>query len=799
MKNLPVAAALLLCFTLHGLAQSPRQQFQAVPLTDVHFGDSFWGTRLEINKEITLPHLYRQCEETGRFANFAKVAGLMEGTFRGIYYNDSDVYKLLEGIAYSLAQNPDPEWEEKADAVIAGIAAAQQPNGYLNSYFTLREPDNKWTRQYMHELYCAGHLIEAAIAWKQATGKDTLLDVAEKFVEHIIDVFITEPSARFSVPGHPQIELALVKLSQQTGEEKYLTLARHFIDRRGNPSGRSDRISGTHEQDHLPVRQQFEAVGHAVRAGYLYAGMTDIAAHSPNQDRELELALDHLWNDVVNRKMYITGGIGSRHSGEAFGMAYELPNRSAYCETCAAIGLVFWAHRMNLLHGNAQYADVVERVLYNGVLSGIGRDGMSFFYVNPLESAGSHHRKPFFSTACCPTNIARFLPSLPGYQYAVEGNTIYVNQYIAGTATIQLPEGKVTITQETNYPWDGKVMCFITNEPNAGGGTGTFKVVLRQPGWRQRDTSTAGGYGGSISGGWDVSAGNPIIKSTKTLGTDFGMEARRMIAHPNVVTNRGRVAIQRGPLVYCFEQRDNDVPVAEIRLARDPEFKEEFKPDVLGGIVVIKCKNADGRELTAIPYYAWNHREPGAMAVWVRQEGLSRMEPPQTRNDSLYAVLIPDMLRTDGELAAEPELGEFAVGIVPQVTASHCNPSDALGAVIDGVEPRNSNDHNIPRMTFWDHRGTAEWVELNFEQAVMLSQTSVYWFDDTGRGACRIPKSWTLSYRKEDEWVVIETVNNPKKDAYDTVEFAPVITTGLRIDVQLQENVSGGILEWKFQ
>ena len=788
MRNLFVTFIVIVVCAFQGLAQSPHQKFQAVPFTNVHFDDSFWTPRLQTNRETAIPHNFQWCEQTGRFTNFAKAAKLMEGEFQGIYYNDSDVYKLLEGTAYSLAGHPDPELEKHADAVIAWIAAAQEPNGYLNSYFTLKEPNQKWTLQGRHELYCAGHLIEAAIAWKQATGKDSLLNVAEKFVDHIIDVFITEKSSRFSVPGHQEIELALVKLYRHTDKEKYLSLAKYFIDVRGDQSKRQEQIYGSYTQDHMPVRQQSEPVGHAVRATYMYSGATDAAALT--NDRALADAMDRIWNDVVNRKMYITGGIGARHQGEAFGEAYELPNRTAYCETCAAIGLVFWAHRMNMLHGDAKYADVMERAIYNGVLSGIGRDGKSFFYVNPLESVGNHHRQPFFNTACCPTNVVRFVPSLPGYQYAVEGNSIYVNQYIAGTATIQLPEGEVTIKQETNYPWDGKVMCYITNKPKEGGGKGMFKVVLRQPGWRQRDTSTSGGYGGAIEAGWDVPEENPTIKSTATLGTDFGMEAKRMIAHPNVVANRGRIAIQRGPLVYCFEQTDNEVPVLQIRLARDPEFKEEFKPDLLGGIVVIKCKNADGRELTAIPYYAWDHREPGAMAVWVRQVGLSRQQPPQTTKDSLYAELTPEMLLSEDE----PE-DEFEI----EVTASHCNSSDTVDAVIDGLEPKNSIDHDIPRLTFWDHRGSKEWVELDFGKARKVSQSSVYWFDDTGRGQCRVPKSWVLSYRIGNEWKALKTVDVPKKDAYDVVEFDAVETTGLRLDIQLQENFSGGVLEWKIE
>jgi len=781
MRTLFFAIAFLAC-TVPGIAQDKK--FQAVPFTDVHFNDSFWSLRLKVNREISIPHNYQWCEQTGRFTNFAKAAKLLDGNFEGIFFNDSDVYKLLEGTAYSLADHPDPALEKRADDVIAWIAAAQQPNGYLNSYFTLKEQDKKWTRHSMHELYCAGHMIEAAVAYKKATGKDTLLKTTEKFVDHIIDVFVTNKSSKFSVPGHEEIELALIKLYQHTGKEKYLTLAKHFIDLRGDQSKRQEKIYGIYEQDHMPVREQSEIVGHAVRAVYLYAGATDTAAYT--QDQKLMIAMDRLWNDVVNKKMYITGGIGARHEGEAFGDAYELPNRSAYCETCAAIGLVFWAHRMNLLSGNARYADVVERAMYNGVLAGIGRDGKSFFYVNPLESTGNHHRQPFFDCACCPTNVVRFVPSLPGYQYAVDDEGIIINLFVSGKAAINHPtKGKIDIEMTTDYPLgNGRVQFsfpglkqeirFKVRVPDSM----RTNLTYLSPGMYETMTSDGKGYL------WFTATPK---QNDFTIG--LPMKPERMTANPNVAADRGRVAIQRGPLVYCFEQCDNAVPITQIKLAREPEFKEEFRKDLLGGIMVLKCKNADGRELTAIPYYAWDHREPGAMAVWVRQEGLSKKQPPAMK-DNLYAVLTPGMLRPDGELEDDAEI---------EVSASHCNGSDSLDAVIDGREPKNSNDHDIARMTFWDHKGTKEWIELDFGKARKVSQSSVYWFDDTGRGQCRVPKSWTLSYRSGDQWIPIKTSDSlgVEKDRYNTVKFESVETLGLRLEIQLQENFSGGVLDWK--
>jgi hypothetical protein len=512
--------------------------------------------------------------------------------------------------------------------------------------------------------------------------------------------------------------------------------------------------------------------------------------------------MDRLWNDVVNKKMYITGGIGARHEGEAFGNAYELPNRTAYCETCAAIGLVFWAHRMNLLHGDAKYADVAERAMYNNILAGYGMDGKSFFYVNPLEAdkiqtdrhdvtkSNIHHRQPFFSTACCPTNLVRFIPSLPGYQYAVDKNgVLIVNQYIAGEASIELPNGTVKIKLETDYPWDGKLKFTLESKakPNVNG---HFAVKFRIPSWLQ--TQHSGINSTEIGNGTDgytvpveIAWGKPFVHNI-----NFKMETKRIIAHPKVIADNGRVAIQRGPLVYCFEETDNQVPVSKIRLAKDPQFKEEFQKDLLGGIVVLKCKDTEGQDLTAVPYYAWDNRKMGAMNVWVKQQGLSKKQPAST-NEQLYADLKQEILRPDSELEKESEA---------EISASFCFPNDSIDAVIDGVEPKNSIDHSIPRLTFWNHKGTAEWIAIDFGTTKKISQSSVYWFDDTGKGGCRVPKSWTLSYQDGDQWKPVKTTElfGVEKDKYNTVQFDTVETRGLRLDIQLQDGMSGGVLEWKY-
>ncbi|MCL2118411.1 MAG: glycoside hydrolase family 127 protein [Planctomycetaceae bacterium] len=815
IKHLICVSALLLGFAITVSAQDsvPKNPMKAVPFTDVKLEDTFWKPRLETNRTVSIPHNYKWCEDTGRFDNFAKAAGLMDGEFRGIYFNDSDVYKLLEGTAYSLAAHPDPELEAAADKVIHWIAAAQRENGYLNSYYTLKEPDKKWSNTpVMHELYCLGHLTEAAVAYKQATGKTVLLDVVEKAIDHVIDTFGYEEGKKREVPGHEEIELALVKLYDLTGKEKYLTLSKFFIDIRGDQSKRTNRLQGIYQQDHKPVREQDEVVGHAVRAMYLYAGMTDIAAKTG--DEALIHAVGKLWDSVVRHKMYITGGIGARHAGEAFGDDYEMPNDTAYCETCAQIGLALWAQRMYLMrHGRVETErivevraedlpprarrrygpgdftdiDIVERVLYNGVLPGYALEGNLFFYPNPLSSKGNYGRQPFFDCACCPTNVVRFIPSIPGYLYATQGNTIIVNQYISSTATIELPDGVVTIKQETDYPWDGKLKFTFESVPNENAAE-KFAMHFRVPNWGH-DQQYGFGYIAPITVKWGE-------KFVQNIG--FAMPVKRMVANPKIKNDNGRVALQRGPLVYCFEKCDNpDVDFANLTLAKEQDFQVEWKPDLLGGVNIIKCQDVEGRELVAIPYYAWAHRELTGMDVWVKQDGLPRKPKADdpvwsdTEWDGLlYRELDPATMFGESDPLTMQEL--------TIVKASYCYPNDSVQAVFDGLEPKNSNDHDLPRLTWWNHLGTNEWLELHFDSPQQLSTFRVYWFDDEPRGGgCRIPASWSLSYRDGDKWVPVKTDDafGVVKDRYNTVKFDSVETPSLRLDVKLQPGVSGGVLE----
>ena len=634
MRRCLPAVLFLLAFSRIAAADQRRPQLREVPFTDVTINDAFWAPRLETNRVKSLPHNFRWCEQTGRIDNFSKAAKQMDGKFKGIFFNDSDVYKVIEGASYSLAAHPDPALEKTVDEVIAKIAAAQQPDGYLNTYYTLAEPGKRWTDlRTKHELYCAGHMIEAAVAHWRATGKRTFLDVAIRYADCIDNTF--GPTKRFGQPGHEEIELALVKLHQATGQQRYLDLARFFIDMRGNKAKRE--TWGDYFQDGLPVREQSEIVGHAVRAMYLYCGAADVAAHTG--DQQLIDAMARLWRDVTLRKMYITGGIGARHISEGFGGAYELPNDSAYCETCAAIGLSLWAHRLNLMHGDAQYADAAERTIYNGVLAGIGLDGEHFFYVNPLASDGKHHRQPFFDCACCPTNAVRFLPSLPGYVYAVGEEGVFVNLYAAGTTKIALGDNSVALTQKTDYPWNGRVELTVAPRKSA-----EFSVCLRIPGWCDGAKLAINGEPVQTL---DVSRGYARLRRQWRAGDaiqlDLPMPIRRIEAHPSVKADLGRVAIQRGPIVYCFEACDNDGRVKDIVLARDPKFVTQHRGDLLGGVTVLSGVASDGRKIVAVPYYAWDHRAAGEMAVWVKQSGKSATpaaDDPAWK-DKLYRTFEP--------------------------------------------------------------------------------------------------------------------------------------------------------------
>ena len=605
-------------------APPATRKLTAVPFQDVHITDSFWSPRIKTNSTATIEANLRQCELTGRIKNFAVAGKLESGKHEGQLYNDSDVYKMIEGIAYALSTERNPDLEKRTDAIIAKIAAAQQPDGYINTYYTLVKPEERWKNiAHGHEMYCAGHLIEAAAAYYQATGKKQLLEVARKMADHIGTVF--GPDKRHDCCGHEEIELALVKLYRVTGEKRYLELAKFFLDTRGTTDGR--RSFGDYAQDHKPVREQTEVAGHAVRAMYLYSAMADVAAETG--DKELMAALDKIWHDVVDRKMYLTGGIGPSAKNEGFTVPYDLPNDSAYAETCAAIGMALWNHRMFMMTGDGKYADILEREVYNGLLSGVALTGDKFFYVNPLGSKGKHHRVPWFDCSCCPTNIVRYIPAMGERAYAYRDNDIYAVLYMSGTATIPLKDGKVKITQETNYPWDGKITIKLEPEKPF-----YFALHLRIPGWcRNTRTFKVRGVNhidpsARVAGPQVLVYGNEW-KTGDVVELEFDMPAERVYADPHVQADAGRVALMRGPIVYSLEGVDNGGHVRDLVLPKDAKLTAEFKKDLLGGVMVIRgealqvSRDETGKLVTkpvtfqAVPYSTWDNRSPGEMVVWL--------------------------------------------------------------------------------------------------------------------------------------------------------------------------------------
>ena len=581
-----------------------------VKFSEVTIDDDFWSPRLASHKDVTLKVCIDQIEnQTGRIRNFENAAkGL--GEHSGIYFDDSDVYKALEGMAYSLQNNPDPELEAKCDEWIDKFAAAQQEDGYLNTYYTLTGLENRWSDMGMHEMYCAGHMTEAAVAYYNVTGKRKLLDVAIRMADHMMSVF--GPGKRDWVPGHEEIELALVKLYEVTGEKKYLDFAEWLIDERGHGYGTWAKWGQeAYFQDDKPVREMTDIAGHAVRAMYLYCGMADVAAYTG--DEGYMAALDRLWDDVVLRNMYITGGIGQSSRNEGFTTDYSLPNMSAYCETCASVGMVLWNWRMNQFTGDSKYVDVLERALYNGALAGISLSGDRFFYVNPLESLGTHHRQAWYGCACCPSQICRFLPSIGNYIYGVSKDGIYVNLYMGNTASVKLGRRDITLKQETHYPWEGAVAVTV-------GCKRAFKSALRLriPGWCKSYTLAVNGktFDVPVENGYAVL--NRRWHSGDKVVLNMDMPAVIVAADPRVKEDEGYRAVQRGPLVYCIEEVDNP-DFENLKVSENTVFGETFREDLLGGVVTVSA-TANGKTLNLIPYYAWDNREAGRMRVWIPLE-----------------------------------------------------------------------------------------------------------------------------------------------------------------------------------
>ncbi|MBJ2161456.1 MAG: glycoside hydrolase family 127 protein [Muribaculaceae bacterium] len=641
-----LSAALAVCAAGIAFAQPESHGYpiDPVPFTSVSVSDPFWSPRLQASREVTIPLAFSKCEETGRYQNFIRATQPCD-TFKveGFPFDDTDVYKTIEGASYLLQTYPDPALESYIDSVLVLVAAAQEPDGYLNTSYTMNPArPHRWmgpgrwdaVEVLSHEFYNLGHMVEGAVAHYRATGKRNFLDIAIRYADCVSRAIGDGEGQRALVPGHQIAEMALAKLYLATGDKKYLDQAKFFLDKRGHTS-RKDAYS----QAHKPVVEQDEAVGHAVRAAYMYAGMADVAALTG--DTAYIAAVGRIWDNIVGKKLYITGGIGARHDGESFGDAYELPNLEAYCETCAAIGNVYVNHRLFLLHGDSKYYDVLERTLYNGLISGVSIDGGRFFYPNPLASEGQHQREPWFGCACCPSNICRFIPSLPGYLYAVKGRDVYANLYIGGTAKLKVGGRDVTLSQSGDYAGTGRQA--ITVDANKAG---RFTLKLRIPGWA-RDIVAPGGLYAFVgnAGGYTVKVNGEEVAGALDKGylaidrkwkkgdrveLEFPMEPRFVAARPEVEADRGRLAVQRGPLVYCAEWPDNDFAFGAAVV--NPEMPMTIRSsDMLGGVTIVDVpaqlvERRDGRlglsdvKLAMIPYYAWAHRGKGKMAVWLAAE-----------------------------------------------------------------------------------------------------------------------------------------------------------------------------------
>jgi DUF1680 family protein len=820
---LGISAAVLITWAARAQSTSPPRPavasdrdypVQPVPFTAVHLDDGFWAPRIETNRVETIPFAFKQCELSGRVDNFIRAAKALRGEPLGntkppgYPFDDTDLYKVIEGASYALSVHPDPKLDAYVDSLIEKISAAQEKDGYLYTTRTINPASphpwagrQRWEleRDDSHELYNLGHLYEAAVAHHQATGKRTLLDVAIRTADLLVETF--GPGKKSIWPGHQITEMGLAKLYRVTGNERYLALAKFLLDERGpNPGEKTNPRGLDYNQAHRRVVEQTDAVGHAVRATYMYSGMADVAALTG--DASYLEAVDAIWQSVVGKKLYITGGIGASGRGEAFGGEYELPNMTAYNETCAAIGNDYWNHRLFLLHGDAKYIDVMERTLYNGLISGVSLDGKSFFYPNPLESNGQHERSPWFGVACCPGNITRFLASVPGYVYALQGDTIFVNLFAKGTADVTLQDGrKVTLSQDTRYPWDGAVRLTVAPER-----PGSFALKVRIPGWARNEVVPSDLYrfadANAEPAGIRVNGTQAAVTPTNgyvevrrawqrgdVVQLDLPMPVRRVLANEKVQADRGRAALQRGPIVYALEGPDNrNGKVRNIVLPDDAPLTSEFRPDLLRGVQVIKGRafglayDAQGRvdkteqDLVAIPYATWANRGRGQMIVWVATaDKVARPTPWPTVGMTSTVTTSA----TGGAITASP---------------SRRSPT----AMNDGEDPQASDDPSS-YFDWWPRRGTSEWVEYAFARPATVSEVEVYWFDDTGHGEVRVPASWRVLYKDGEAWKPVDAREpyRVEKNGYNKVTFTPVSTGALRLELTMQPEWSAGIQEWK--
>lgn len=788
-------------------------EIKEVPFTDVHFTDDFWLPRMEINRTVSIPSAFHQCEINGRFDNFALAGGLIKGEHKGDFsFDDTDPYKIIEGASYSLAVKYDPKLDAYLDSVITLIAAAQEPDGYLTTCVTNNCTrlsgwwgTSKWEKINSHELYNSGHLYEAAVAHYKATGKKTLLNVAIKNADLVCKIFGPDEGQKHVPSGHPIIEMALAKLYNVTNDEKYLKMARYFVDETGR--GTDGHKLSPYSQDHKPIMDQDEIVGHAVRAGYLFSGVTDVA--SLQHDTKLFAAVNRIWDNMAGKKLYLNGGIGSRPQGEGFGPNYELNNFNNYCETCASIANVYWNQRMFLATGDSKYIDVLERTLYNGLIAGVSLSGDKFFYDNPMGTSGGHARQQWFGCACCPGNVTRFMASVPGYVYAIDKKDVYVNLFVGGNSKLKVGDTEVELVQKTQYPWNGDVEIDVTPNKND-----KFTLLVRIPGWAKNKPVPSDLYA-------YVDGSNPQVKvlvngsETKkhtragywvierewkkgdkvTLTMD--MPVRRVEANPQVRYDKGLLAMERGPILYALESIDQKRDyIFDIVIPRDSKIESHFEKNLLNGVVVLEGNafavekdSASGKVIEkpltfkAIPYSTWNNRGIGQMVVWT----------PATKE---YAIVKP-----------EPTI------------ASEAMPVDGWG-FNDQFEPTSSDDINTPYHYWWLKAGTEESIGYKFKKPERISSVEVYWLAfDHYDVIYKAPESWKLLYKTGNTWKEVKNTSpyGTELDKYNKVSFEPITTTELKMVVQLQrpktekaaeengpqvvdvgrKGYSGGVIEWK--
>ena len=796
LKTILASSSLILMTVTLCSGQKRESSYPIVPIpfTEVKVTDPFWTERMETNREVTIPIAFQRSEETGRIKNFRVAAGLEPGTYNtGRGYDDSDVYKVMEGAAYSLSQHPDPKLERYLDSLITIVGMAQEDDGYLFTVKTIlgvsdehrdsKKP--KWVEieQGSHELYNVGHMYEAAVAHYKATGKRNFLDVAVKNADLIDREFGW--GKRELVPGHQEIEIGLAKLYEATGEKRYLDLAKFFLDKRGE-----NEHTTAYNQSHKKVTEQDEAVGHSVRAAYMYTAMADMAALT--KDRAYVNAMDKLWHDIVDTKLYIIGGIGAAGGHEGFGDHYELPNLRAYNETCAAIANVFWNYRLFLTHGDAKYMDVLERSLYNNVLSGVSLEGDTFFYPNRLESRGHEMRSEWFSTSCCPSNITRFLPDVPGYIYAQDDDDLYVNLFISSTTDFTLKNQNITLEQTSEVPWSGNVNLKVNPKSKVD-----FTLHIRIPGWAGEHPVPSDLYTFkepkiqptqiSINGEhvqYTLDKGYALISRSWSPGDEVEIEfpysVRLVKAHPKVKENKGKIAFQAGPIVYCVEGRDIAEGAANhIMVDPDQDFELVFNKNLLQGVMTITgdatlvketesgSTEKEAVKLTAIPYYAWANRGSSEMDVWIpTSEAATHPLPYPT--PYLKATLTTSKEMRTGELYT----------------------------LNDSYIPTENEAVEVPHFNFWPLEKSTQSIMMTFEEPKKISSSTVYW-TKTHDGSIDYPLSWKVFYKNEDKWFPINTKTFPinKDRTFSTVKFEEVLSKVFKLEIKMGDKPAG-LYEW---